>query len=576
MDNFEDLILIDPFLINDKTVDAYHNELLANFFERTNTLKAALSDVDGSINPPQFREVNPPNPVLSDRLKQLVAKLDEEYWNAAAERRSFQEELVSNLVREFGDLMRRIPPVGETTSARNEYKLRRALSPVGGIIDGARTEDRGRTIFEERSVEKLPDRIRIAAIGHRVPIALQNSGSVMGESLEQIPHTDNDVIFKRMGQQVPVAATGRTCCFRVGEDKLDAELRTRWDDLEKKLEYALAYHADIVMAPEFAMPHGPDCTDEKSAEARIEKLCNRHNDHDFLLFSGSRHDGPYNRGLVARKLRGEDCSPQWHYKFASSRPLGENILGPTGRHFPIYHVELNGEKYNIAIPICYDAYDPSVFRALAFQKDNDDTKNSSRFTKDRTLSESLPIVLVPSYNTASKFIEFLRDISILNQCLVVYANSLHGDVRLFLYGIAIRDLRDKDRRMEIIASLEERLNEIATERDELNKEVSNPSVQWDRPKRQLYDDLTRQAMNIPSVIKHLNDLEHSEAFDQLLTIGKCEKCEENERSGASQWHYDCLRDVVFYNIPMGLVRLCVKIHRLLRDKKRLVPNSMLR
>src|SRR6185312_11081533 len=82
----------------------------------------------------------------------------------------------------------------------------------------------------------------------------------------------------------------------------------------------------------------------------------------------------------------------------------------------------------ITVAICFDSFDPSTFLSIVFNSAYHAAALHHR------------IILVPSFNTSTKFVELLRDLSFLTKCTVIYVNSLHGDARTFIGGIAIRDI----------------------------------------------------------------------------------------------------------------------------------------
>jgi hypothetical protein len=152
------------------------------------------------------------------------------------------------------------------------------------------------------------------------------------------------------------------------------------------------------------------------------------------MFAGSRHDGHYNRGLVFLNNGRKTSDAFWHYKFASARKLGENVLGRYGNIFPNYRVtvRLSEEEpestFSIALAICYDAFDPTMFLNLLLQTFVARSQVASR------------IILVPSFNTSEDFVALLRDLSFLSRSTVIYVNALHGDARMFISGFAVGDI----------------------------------------------------------------------------------------------------------------------------------------
>ena len=198
---------------------------------------------------------------------------------------------------------------------------------------------------------------------------------------------------------------------------------------------ALDLGSHFILLPEFALPPKLD-GQQHSIEEEITKLASSYK-HPYFLFSGSRHEGIYNRGFIITRST-EEPEPTkrwWHYKLASARSLGENVMGPQNPASPTYRfnlepIDTEGEllELEVVVAICVDVFDTSTFINYVI--------NAALAASDRYKT----VILVPSFNPAREFLHALRDLSFLAACPVIYVNGLHGDAKLFLYGIDVSDL----------------------------------------------------------------------------------------------------------------------------------------
>jgi hypothetical protein len=335
--------------------------------------------------------------------------------------------------------------------------------------------------------------------------------------------------------------------------------------------------------PEFALP--PDAKDVSPAQ--IIKGLADNAQHEFFLFSGSRHEGVYNRGFIVSRERELGVSDVWwHYKVAAARGLGENIMGPQYRKLPSYDFRLpspdnpgNPEKdmhCKLFVAICYDVFDPTTFINYVVQCAD----------SDAIMHEN--IILVPSFNPGEEFVHALRDLSFVARCPVIYVNGLHGDATLFLFGIAISDIaamesqklpsrrsrrkpqagrpvqQDQSAFDHNLHTMMETLEREANEAEQLfhaakaageassNREFRSRVIHWTRELSDKKRALVSQRKALDDFRSGLQHLRNIGALKHLITKEKCAVCAA-KRTHRIDDH--CPNDVLYYNIDLRLYSL---------------------
>lgn len=456
------------------------------------------------------------------------------------------------------------PPQAAIDSYRDAYLKRSIITPevfkelrdVTMVCDGERTQKRVDGTYADHDAAQaeliatnarssLASRIRIAAVGYRVSISRLTEDAMLDESLCMLGDLPEHRLSGDLHEHAGVHELGRTRA-RENEKRLGAW----WTTIKDYLGHAHARRSHVIVFPEFALPPADSRTEAK-CEKEIISLCQQAG-YDHLLFSGSRHEGGYNRGLVVQV---EDKQvfeePYWHYKIASARTLGENILGPHHNKVASYPVRasLSDREVDLAVTIalCYDAFDPSTFLALVRQGKN-------------LQEEAWPtVIVVPSFNPSEEFVAMTRDLSFVTRSVVVYVNGLHGDAKMFICGFAISDIIEKiDAIRGHIARKKEPLLE---QQDALRKKFVDgyPKTVEGRQAHQNDRAAHREVMNS---LEPLTDLEDALAsvvdtggLKHLITVEPCPDC----GAGASRHEVigRCERDVLYYNIDPKLLRALV-------------------
>jgi hypothetical protein len=308
--------------------------------------------------------------------------------------------------------------------------------------------------------------------------------------------------------------------------------------------------------------------------ARIREIANEY-EHEFFLFSGSRHEGAYNRGFIlSHEAKKGLTDTWWHYKVASARGLGENIMGPQTARLPGYNFTLTSPEdekpilYRVFIATCYDVFDATTFINYVVQCAHAD---GDMYEK---------IILVPSFNPAKEFVGALRDLSFIASCPVLYVNGLHGDARLFLYGTEIADLAAIESALPepagalgVASRFDQALHDTVTQlKADIEKTVSQfratvtaykegtdsaVRLQLYNLSRQLYKrkELLEQRQGVLEHFRDdLNELREDDVLKHLITKESCDRC-----TGRSHAEDDyCPNDVLYYNIDIRLFRLLAK------------------
>jgi predicted amidohydrolase len=314
------------------------------------------------------------------------------------------------------------------------------LQQVTMVADGEKTTDRrGDRIADHetakdalaKTLSPMESRLTIATIGYRVRIGRIFEKPLLDEELgPRVPAKLSEPLA-RCKENKTVEKLRRT---ELNETPRQARWSRWFESIRRHISLALEKGAHFVVLPEYCLP--PDLKNRKtSVSTAIRKLANDFK-QEFFLFSGSRHEGVYNRGFIVFREKREDVLTKnwWHYKMASARGLGENIMGAQNWKLPTYNFTIAPQKFDkplqcrVCVAICYDIFDPTTFINYVVQC----------VAGGATPRET--IILVPSFNPSKEFVHALRDLSFIAKCPVIYVNGLHGDARLFLYGFAISDL----------------------------------------------------------------------------------------------------------------------------------------
>jgi predicted amidohydrolase len=430
---------------------------------------------------------------------------------------------------------------------QGQYK--KSLRDVSMICDPEITHSRLTGEYErhdsppgDHSSLGLTGRLRIAAVGFRVKISRLTNQGYLNEDLAVCDTISRGIVG--LPDSDELAQLGRSVRLPfTGEDK--------WaGTIEAHVERALARGSHVVLLPEFALPSAT----ARAIEKRLCQACDRVNqEQDHFVFAGSRHEGAYNRGLIVSK-RDNAVRDAWHYKLASAKALGENILGPHGDQFPSYSLRLTlahggYAQIEIMVAICYDAFDPTTFLNLVL----------SSASHERNYQER--IILVPSFNHSREFVELLRDLSFLAECPVVYVNGLHGDARMFICGFDVCDIRQQqsvalvERLNETVRDLEGRLFE---ENERYRREcASDPSYTRSPEQREEVASWKHRVEELKTLREHVSILLAAGALDRIITVEGCNACIRQSHLD----DYNCPADILYYNIDMGLIHALADFRR---------------
>lgn len=470
------------------------------------------------------------------------------------------------------------PPVPDTDLReryRENRKFRRPLDKddiaklrlVTMAADGDKTERRVRDRVDETTKKtkkkftkdqeaikkakgKLAKRLRIAAIGFRVKVSKMVGKAYFDEDLwmlRELPNTNTAI------QGLPDSDGFR----QLGRTTLaETSAKDRWAaTVCSHLGKAVASGSHIIAMPELALPPVSAGFDIERDLRACSKPASAGHVHNHFVFSGSRHEGGSNRGMLFhledQNLQGHT---HWHYKVASARSLGENVLGPYSDEFPSYiaKVALDGAAkkitVHITVAICYDSFDPSTFLSLVLH-------SAAR-------SEYFPhhVILVPSFNPSTQFVEFLRDLSFLTHCTVIYVNGLHGDAKMFVAGFAISDLHDETS-PELLARLEKRITKDEERRDKKFDDAQHKLKDGDLDghqkayaKGRMYK---QRAEAMGALLTKLEVIEKDGGLKHLITVENCDACED----GSHADDYGCASDILYYNIDARLLAALTTFRR---------------
>jgi len=365
-------------------------------------------------------------------------------------------------------------------------------------------------------------RLRIAAVGFRVAISKLRDRAYLGEQLCFMDPPDDEIppegaLETELGRTQAVSGT----------------LLDKWHErICTLIKKSRDRGAQIIVLPEFALT---PMAEALAVEDDLQAICS-HSFADNFLLAGTRHEGRYNRALVLSMRHGSPSKKaHWHYKSASAKGLGENVLGPQGKGAFNYQssIMIGSDEALLAIGICYDAYDPTTFLNLFLDA-------------VRNYKGSIPrIILIPSFNPSPDFVALLRDLSFLARCAVVYVNALHGDATMFMCGF---DIEDFDGRMpDVFSKIADRLIVLQSEIGNIKtRATSGAGRPTDARQRNLKEDQSR-ALKI--LQRRLTSLRARGDLEHLITIEDCSVCKQRGAHG----HDACFRDIQYYNLPPGLL-----------------------
>ena len=423
------------------------------------------------------------------------------------------------------------------------------LKHVTMVADGANTLRRNK--IDDRNHAKalrdfakwgltkaFEDRLRIAAVGYRVKISRIEDYGYFEEELCALPKI-SDAPVPRVRE--PIIET---------EDSQLGRTKPLSTDRVKKWEKAILTHiakaldrkSKVVLLPEFALPSARKRGAAGPVTKDIRALSGRDETGDHFLFAGTRHEERYNRGLILSKKMGQLSDDWWHYKTASAKGLGENIIGPFGKNFPSYKsgIRIARDEAFITVAVCYDTYDPTTFLSIVLEAMDSQFKSNPK------------IILVPSFNPNEDFVALLRDISFLGRCTVIYVNALHGDAKMFVCGFALSDLANKfDLVMKTIADQLGQLDTIVkAEEGAVKKDKENKGWYIPRPNPVPPSLAKRRHDALAGLERTLQVAKDDHTLDHIITIEECPRC--RRRSHRKDDLY-CSRDVLYYNLHADLL-----------------------
>jgi len=428
----------------------------------------------------------------------------------------------------------------------DEQKLLEAVTMVarGDETGGRRPDAEGhcrfasyRTAMDDLKAakSKLGKRLRIAAVGFRVKISklvdkgfLEEDLCVLGD-LAAIDGLPDSRELEQLGRTKPLP--------KEGED--------RWaKTVCQHIKTAVDRGSHIVVLPELALPPAREGFDIEQTISECSKSAgSSEGNPDHFIFAGSRHEGGYNRGLVLH-LKEHELATKWHYKMTSARSLRENVLGPRDEKqwsYPI-RVALDDEiiNINVMLAICYDAFDPTMFLNLVLHNAKQIQDKQER------------LIIVASFNPSSQFVEMLRDLSFLSACPVLYVNSLHGDAKMFICGVAVRDVLAEGSLINLLdREIRDLKAELQKRKEGLRKKAtSDPGFRYMEDERLRTGQLENRVDRLTNLYDSLVALQSKGGLNHMITIEDCAACDENRHVD----DYECANDILYYNIDYDLIR----------------------
>jgi hypothetical protein len=506
---------VDTFLLEKETRQDYGRELADNMLVR----RTVFSDKKRfrALNPSkETKSVEPPDTRTPD------TDLAQRYLDSRIKRETITSKSDRSRIR------------SKTMMADGGMTARRLRDVKDGEIEKRQfsTHD----VAEDELGDAFKERLRIAAVGFRVKVSPNARASYFNEDLCAVTMPNPPQVIGGVPDEAGISELGRT------ELRPGADIDLWTETVCNHIHTAMSRGSQFVVLPEFALP--PDKKGEQ-LDSKILDLCKsacKASTHEHFVFAGSRHEGGYNWGLTLSLPNNRDLSTKgWHYKLVPAYVLGENVLGPRGERYPRYQakVRLNKREYNfnVTVAICYDSFDPTNFLQLVLQR---------RLKKKKPAEE---IILVPSFNRSSVFVEYLRDLSFLTASTVVYVNGLHGDAKMFIRGFSVSDLLDEGRSSAFkkLKDHADMLHNSYVENMELRDTLllQKKFKESDRHGK----DATRISQVKTKVESLLNALENVEAkggFKHLLTVEPCEACKDRKRGHTND--YMCNSDILYYNL----------------------------
>jgi hypothetical protein len=518
----------DPFLLREESQIEFGRTLLHNILVKRTGLTGKPKTINLHVPPPPEEQASRPRPP-SDALKQKY--LDSRKFrdvidpDAPIERR----QKLERILRQF------------TMVARGELTARRLRNVT---IDGVEkpkflTHEEARA--ECKDPETLDGRLRIATIGFRVKVS-----KIPGEAFL------SDDLCLLAGMPEPPQEIGgvpdMTGIEQLGRTTLAPNAKKeRWDEtISSHICKAIARGSQIVVVPEFALPPKIEGTDLENALQRCCEDASAACRKEHFIFAGSRHEGGYNRGFVLHVAEDKtEAKTDWHYKIASARSLGENILGPRTNAYAAYEADVvvNGSSHSflVTVAICYDTFDPSTFLSLVV--------NSVAWNGQETDR----IILVPSFNPSSEFVEMLRDLSFLTGSIVVYVNALHGDARMFIAGFSIGDLLDQasgNAIAQIKAFMEETRTELKLQKKKKQDAQAKGNLKELNEANQRRGVLNERIRRLEPLLDGIEALHLNGGLKHLITVENCPACAGKSHDD----DYACASDILYYNIDARLLK----------------------
>jgi hypothetical protein len=514
---YDEIFDTDPLLLNDKKQEKYGKEMLRHLlvYRLLTTSTPFPLDLHKAEDRTSFRQRGKtPAPAAPDAA--LVARYREIRRN--------REEVTEAEFDRLKDLT--MVSDGRLTKQRRNLDYRNHEHAVRDL------EKLGR-------LQEFNDRLRFAAIGYRVKISKLAGTGYFNEELSALPDVGEDAVVPSLDEtQTRPAQLGRTKALD------DARLAHWQETILLHIGKALERNSEIVLLPEFALPSASSLG--APIDGEIRKISERPTVGDHFMVAGTRHEERYNRGYVVSK-RDAKVEDWWHYKMASARGLGENVMGPFGKNFPSYITSMPfvTDTARITVAVCYDTYDPTMFLNIVLE------------AMDSQMKDKPKIILVPSFNLADDFVALLRDLSFLARCTVIYVNGLYGDARMFVCGYAIVDFANKLPLIkETIETERKRLVGIITAQNKAD-EASKSNRGWARFRNPASNEKKKlEALNVLQA--RLALYEQGDSIDHISTIEDCPKCEAGSHDQDDQ---HCLRDILYYNIDVNLIQALSEFRR---------------
>jgi hypothetical protein len=527
-DIYQRIFSNDPLLIEPQSQDAYREALLKHLL------------LSRSMSVGRNRRIDLQSPEDCDRfLKRATPQprkpppdLKRRYHETRRNRTEISAadfaELKKITMVSRGDLTsdRNVPPPGDGQQPKFAEH-----SHAEGTLRGSKVRS------------QIENRLRIATIGYRVRVSRVPNKAYFDEELAALTEPKSAKI-ERLPEDSGIAELGRTAL--VGD-------LARWQKkIADYLKQVYVRKPHVILFPEFGLPPLGPKRQGARLPLNLKALCHCDGD-DHFLFAGSRHEGPYNRGLILTKVGGKTCEAWWHYKSASARSLGENVLARFARAAPTYvmPIKLAGHKVSLAImvAICYDAFDPSTFLNLVLQS--------------RQMSEGIfSVILVPSFNTSEDFVAILRDLSFLARCVVVYVNGLHGNATVYAYGVAMSDL--VEHRQIIKDKIDATLRDLSEKKEADDDRVLRaPDEQQAAMHDTDYGNWKIRATALKTLKSNLRDLEETGALDHVITI------ERGRPDGVDDDYAP--DDILYYNLDVAMLQALADFRSLYFLNDRFLP-----